>query len=147
MEQKTASKISPEDAVNNDLEGQVYYTNNVYIGFLIAILSLLLLNNILVLFQSGALLSLLPIAFQCVVLIFLYTKHKWTIIAVRAWALIILIGGIAKFVGTSLRLVDYYLFESVASLEEISLGGTIFMLLSIIVGSTYFFFAKRYIKT
>jgi|SRR6056297_393486 len=147
MEQKTASEISPDGAVGNDLKEKVYYTNKFYVGFLIAILSLLLLNNILVLFQSGALLSLLPIVFQSVVLIFLFTKHKWTIIAVRTWALIILIGGLAKFVGTSLRLVDFYFFESVTSLEEISIGSTIFMLLSIIVGSTYFFFAKRHIKT
>lgn len=77
---------------------RVIYKSNPFIYILVGVLGLLLLNNLLVLFQAGGLFNLLPITVQSIILYLVITKHKWVRLAIRLWAVLMLLGGGSKAV-------------------------------------------------
>lgn len=70
MKENSSKKIITENVIEKD---KVTYKSKTFIGILITILGLFLLNNVIVLFQTGALLNLLPITVQSALLFLIFS--------------------------------------------------------------------------
>lgn len=102
-----------------------------FVPALYVVLGLLLALNMLAL-VSGRLLALLPLAVQFAVLGSVYLRKSWSYIAVKLWALVVMLSGVAMWLAVLLDGTAY--FHSVPN--------AVFNTFMLLAGFYFFKFAK-----
>lgn len=123
----------------------VEYRNQTFTRVLIALLTVLIVVNVLTFVWTGLLFVLVPIALQGVVLWALRKKWRYTRTIVRVWAAVLILAGATAAFATVLRLIDFAAFGTTEALQEINVASLIFRLALLGGGLYIFIMSKRYI--
>lgn len=124
-------------------EVNVVFKSKWFIGIFVTILLSLILNNIYVIYQTGELLSLIPIIFYSIILLIVALKHKWTRLAVKLWAIIMILGFAELLFGL---LYNFAMGNSLAVYSTVPIRIYVFDVLQLVAGCCFLFLTNRYIE-
>jgi hypothetical protein len=123
-------------------KGKVVYKSKIFIGILIAYLLYQIIGKSVVIYHTGELLKLIPIIFYGVVLSIVASKHKWARVAIKCWAIVMILGFAELLVGIIYNIaagqtLDVY--TMIPSMHYVYIG------IQLVIGCTYLFLTDRYI--
>jgi type IV secretory pathway TrbL component len=118
---------------------KIEFTNKLYYGFVLVILSYFLFINGWILIQTGKLLTLLPLTIQLTVLTLVLLRHQWTSYGIKGFSLFFIVGSGLQFLGQLM-----FLFADAD--DKINHNTIVRSLIMVLIGAVLFGFCDRSIK-
>jgi len=119
------------------------FKNKTFFYLLVSLISILLFWNLYALISTGNVWAILPIFIQIVLLILIFTNHRYARVGIMAWTIIVLIGASALGLLASLFDIGNDLIDSTKTTNT---NDIIYKLIQLIVGVLILDFTRRTVK-